>query len=67
MWKFESGLYRDDFLDDKGILCFTTTAGAGDMKDEAVRRGFLDSLKIKNIAFCEQTHSYNIEVVSEGD
>jgi len=65
MWKLKGAVYSDDHFEKYGIMCLTTSAAEGDMKDGANRQRFLSSLKIEKTVFGEQTHSDNIEVITE--
>ena len=65
MWKLKDNLYTDDYFEKYGILCFTSTACAGDMKIDSNRSKLYESLKIKKNIFGEQTHSDNITIISK--
>ncbi|HBU70320.1 MAG TPA: peptidoglycan editing factor PgeF [Elusimicrobia bacterium] len=63
MWSENGGLWRDDGFP---FFHFVTTAGLGDMKDPAVRGGFLESAGInpETLVTANQVHGNNVEVVS---
>src|SRR3989339_1849281 len=68
MWNLKNGLYIEEEFTKNNILNFTTTTLYGDLKLEKNRNEFLEKqFGIKNIVYGIQTHSDNIEIVSEKD
>ncbi|OGS45871.1 MAG: hypothetical protein A2539_05345 [Elusimicrobia bacterium RIFOXYD2_FULL_34_15] len=68
MWNLKNGLYIEERLEQNGILNFTTTVLHNDLKIQKNRKEFLKTqFGIKNLICATQTHSDNIEIVTEKD